>query len=366
MGPRVGLEGAVERYGADVAKPIQELEKELPELFSSAQTLYINFNMNTRPGRKTIEAFQLSAKSFGTTGKGVSRLQDPAWILADLRMRKTPEELELLRHASWITEESYLHALKEIRPGRHEYEVEAILDSGYRTRGADGPAYSTIVGSGPNATILHYNANAEILRDGDLVLIDSAASYEHYASDVTRTFPVNGRFTPEQRRLYEIVLRAQKRVIEAVRPGETLKGLHKIGALALIEGMIELGWLPDRPPETLFAEHAHRTYFMHGIGHFLGLDVHDPGHTEINGQPCPLEPGMVITIEPGLYVDVSAEGAAEPYRGSGIRIEDPVLVTETGCEVLTPRIPKEVDEVEGLLARATKRRGRSTSKPAAL
>jgi Xaa-Pro aminopeptidase len=361
VGVRAGLEGAVEQYGADDAHAFQDLEKELPSLFVAAQTLYISLHMNTRAGRKILEAFQLSAKSFGSTGRGVSRLHDPAWILADLRMRKTDEELALMRRASWITEESYLAALREIRPERCEYQVEAALDCGYRTRGADGAAYSTIVGSGSNATILHYNENSETIRDGDLVLIDSAASYGHYASDVTRTFPVNGTFTPEQRRVYEIVLRAQKRVIESVRPGETLKGLHKLGALTLIEGMAELGWLPNSPAETLFNEHAHRTYFMHGVGHYLGLEVHDAGHTEINGQPCPLEPGMVITVEPGLYVGPDADGAAEAYRGIGVRIEDPVVVTETGCEVLTSRIPKEPDEVEHALAKSvTRRKRRST------
>lgn len=349
IGKRAGLEGATTQYGADMAYSIHDLEKELPELFRSAEVLYFSPHMDTRPGRKILEAFQASATSFGSTGRGVSRLQDPTWILADLRMRKTPEEIQLIRHAAWITEESYLAMIREIRPGRYEYEIEALLDAGYRIRGADGTAYTTIIGSGPNATVLHYNRNSNVLRDGDLVLIDSAASYEHYVADVTRTFPINGKFTPEQRRVYDVVLRAQKRVLEAVRPGETMKGLHKLGALMLIEGMIELGWLPRESPEELFEKQAHRTYFMHGIGHYIGLHVHDAGHTEQNGSPYPLEMGMALTIEPGLYVAPDVEGPAEPYRGIGVRIEDSVLVTETGCEVLTSRIPKEPDEIERLL-----------------
>lgn len=353
VGKRAGLEGATTQYGADMAYSIHDFEKELPELFRSVDVLYFSPHMDTRPGRKVLEAFQVSARSFGSTGRGVSRLQDPTWILADLRMYKTPEELQLIRHAAWITEESYLATLREIRPGRYEYEIEALLDAGYRLRGADGAAYTTIVGSGPNATILHYNRNADILRDGDLVLIDSAASYEHYVADVTRTFPVNGRFTPEQRRVYDVVLRTQKRVLEAVRSGETMKGLHKLGALTLIEGMIELGWLPDESPEKLFETQAHRTYFMHGIGHYIGLHVHDAGHTERNGSPYPLAAGMTLTIEPGLYVAPDVEGPAEPYRGIGVRIEDSVLVTETGCEVLTSRIPKEPDEIERVLSTKT-------------
>jgi len=351
-GPRAGVEGAVSTFGADAAYPVADVEKELAELFRQVRTLYFTPNMNTRLGRKILEVFQSSAKSYGSAGRGVNQLRDPQWILAELRMRKTPEELAMIRHAARISCDVYADVLPRIAPGRYEYEIEAALDSGYRTRGADGPAYPSIVGSAENATVLHHVQNDRQMASGDLLLIDSAAAYGHYSSDVTRTFPVGGRFTPEQRRVYEVVLRVQKAILERCAPGIAIKELQRLATTELTRGMVELGWLEDRPVETLIEEGAHKPYYMHGIGHHIGLDTHDAGHSEKNGEPYPLEPGMVFTVEPGLYVSESEEGRAAACAGIGVRIEDTVVITEDGHENLTVTIPKEIDDVEASVARA--------------
>jgi Xaa-Pro aminopeptidase len=350
-GKRAGIEGATEEFGADAAYAVQDLEKKLPSLLDRASTLYLTPNINTRSGRHILEAFQNSAKSFARVGHGASELRDPAAVLTRLRMRKTPEEILLMRHAAAITREAYAAAIPEIRPGRWEFEIESLLDHAFRRQGGDGPAYTTIVGSGDNATILHYVANSRRIEPGDLVLVDAAAAYGHYVSDVTRTFPADGRFRPAQRSVYEAVLRTQKETIGNVRPGVSVKELHKAGALSLIEEMKRLRWLPDEPAEALFKEHRHHAFFMHGIGHYLGLDTHDAGFTEMEGSPYPLEEGMVITVEPGLYVPRGTEGVAEEFQGIGVRIEDDVLVTADGAEVLTVGIPKEIEEVEEALSR---------------
>ena len=266
-----------------------------------------------------------------------------------MRVRKTPAELDMMREAARITTCAYDDAVSKISPGPWEYEVEAALDYGFRANGGDGPAYTPIVASDANATVLHYRENWRRMGDGDLVLIDAAASYGHYSCDVSRTYPVDGSFTPSQRRVYEIVLQAQKAVIGAVQAGTTLKDVHRFGAMALIQGMIKLGWLEDGPPEELLKERAHRTCFPHAIGDYLGLDTHDVGPIVFDDKHYPLEEGVVFTVEPGIYVPSDAEGALAEYAGIGVRIEDSVIVQAGGCEVLTSQIPKDLEEVESRL-----------------
>lgn len=351
-GSRAGVDGAVNDYGADVAHSIDDVEKELPALFLKAYHAYLKPDVHTALGRALFGMYERSAKSSDRLGHGAVELRDPTWLLASMRVHKTPEELDLMRHAAAITRESYAETIPHIRPGAYEYEIQARLEYGWRSRGADGPAYTSIVGGGNNSTCLHYVENDQALRDGDVLLIDAGCMYEHYASDVTRTYPVNGKFSDAQRRIYEIVLRAEKATVEAMKPGVAIKELHETGALIMIEGMVELGWLEDKDPAELLEDKAHQPFFMHGIGHHLGLDTHDSGPAESGGEPFPMQPGAVVTIEPGIYVSDGADGVDPEYYGIGIRVEDDVLITPDGYEVLTDGIVKEIEDVEAAVGSA--------------
>ena len=229
--------------------------------------------------------------------------------------------------------------------GRHEFELDAVIREVFRRNGCERPAYGPIVGSGPNATILHYRKNARRMADGDLVLVDAGCEHEYYASDVTRTFPVSGTFSPAQRRIYEIVLEAELAAIEAVRPGATVDGVHEVAVRTIVLGLVRIGVLRG-DPSRLVAECAHKPYFMHRTSHWLGMDVHDVGAYHVGGAPRPLAPGMVITVEPGLYFRPDDASVPPEYRGLGVRIEDDVVVIEGGRRELTADLPKTVDAVE--------------------
>jgi Xaa-Pro aminopeptidase len=274
-----------------------------------------------------------------------SEIADPRAILHEMRLRKSGEEVELLRRAVAISAEAHREAARIARGGTLELELEAVIDYTFRRRGGRGPAYTTIVGGGRNATILHYISNDQKLEDGSLVLIDAGCEYQGYAADVTRTYPVGGRYTGAGREVYEAVLAAQLEALAAVRPGATLPSIHEVAVRALVERMLELGLLHGTL-DDLIAREAYRPYYMHSTSHWLGLDVHDVGTYRSGGEPRPLEPGMVFTVEPGLYVPAEDENAPSRLRGIGVRIEDDVLVTETGAEVLTAAIPKAPAEVE--------------------
>jgi Xaa-Pro aminopeptidase len=261
-----------------------------------------------------------------------------------------------MRRAADITREAYVAALRTAKPGVFEHEVEAEMIRCFRRRGSERPAYEPIVGSGPNATILHYRKNDRRMEENDLLLIDAGCELEYYASDVTRTFPVSGRFTPPQRRIYDLVLRAQEATIAATQPGTTIEELHKITVRTLTEGLIALG-LVEGPLETAIEKELYKPFYMHRTSHWLGMDVHDVGSYFVptergeatKTRPRPLSAGHVLTIEPGLYVAVNAK-APDEYRGIGVRIEDDVLVTASGCEVITAAIPKRADELEAILS----------------
>jgi len=274
---------------------------------------------------------------------------DPRPILSEMRLFKAPEEIALMRRAADITREGHLAAAGAIRPGAHEYEVEAAVDAAFRRRGALGPGYPTIVGSGPNATVLHYIQNDRRMEAGELVLIDAGAEFDFYNADVTRTYPVDGRYPPAGRDLVEAVLAAQREAIDAVKPGVRFDDVHQAALRVLVGGLIELGILSGDPEEVL-AKEAYRPFYMHRTSHWLGMDVHDVGAYRAGDESRKLEPGMVLTVEPGLYVSPRAE-APEAFRGIGVRIEDDVLVTETGHDVLTAEIPKEPAAIEALFAR---------------
>jgi Xaa-Pro aminopeptidase len=278
-------------------------------------------------------------------------IRDPGVYLAEQRLIKRDEELAELRRACEITTEAHILAMGYTAPGMWEYQVEAVLDFVFRSRGASGWGYPHIVAGGINGTILHYTENDQQLADGELLLIDAGAEYHGYTADVTRTFPVGARFTPDQRTIYDLVLRANRAAIEEIRPGVPFDAYHQRALRVLTEGLVEIGVLEGEINELIECE-AYKPFYMHRTGHWLGMDVHDVGLYVVDGDQRPLEPGMVLTVEPGLYFGESCGEIDPRWRGIGVRIEDDVLVTEDGCENLTAACPKEADEVEELRRRS--------------
>jgi Xaa-Pro aminopeptidase len=344
-GKRAGIDGAKQQYGADVAYPVAELATRLWELIANTEELHYSLGLHGEIDR-LIGAALVQLRRLEKRGKRPPRaVVDPRVGLHELRLHKRPEELATLTTAAQITCDAHRLAMRHGRPGSHEHELEALINHAFRSRGGAGPGYSTIVGAGANATILHYIANASPIRDGDLVLIDAGCEYQHYTADVTRTWPASGRFSAAQRRVYEAVLATQKSAIAMVRPGITLDDIHDHCVQQLTAAMLELGLLTGTVEDRV-KDLGYRKFYMHGTSHWLGLDVHDVGAYTRDGKPRPLEPGMVITVEPGLYISGSGSDTPAELRGIGVRIEDDVVVTETGHEVLTRACPKEVEEVE--------------------
>jgi Xaa-Pro aminopeptidase len=273
---------------------------------------------------------------------------DPGALIHEMRLVKSDDEIALMRRSADIAAEAHREAMRSARPGMREYEIDALIEYVFRRNGAAAPAYNSIVGSGANATILHYVDNDAELRDGDLLLIDAGAEYEGFASDITRTFPVSGRFTDAQRDIYQLVLDCQEECIRMVRPGVTLDEMHERSVEILTEGIVRLGLLKGEAAK-LVEEGEYKKFYMHRLGHYLGMDVHDAGAYHVDGQPRPVGPGVVMTVEPGLYIAEDAEGIPDKYRGIGVRIEDDVLVTPGGFDVLTDKAPKGVEEIEELM-----------------
>ncbi|HEX9936052.1 MAG TPA: aminopeptidase P N-terminal domain-containing protein [Longimicrobium sp.] len=349
-GPRAGVDGARERYGADAAYPLDELDQRLKELIEPAKAIWYALGSDDDMDRRLIGWIRGWRNRPPRSDKGVTDVTDPRNLLDPMRLVKEPGEMELIRRACRLSAQGHLRAMAAARPGIGEWELEALLDATFRAAGPEcGTAYPSIVGSGPNAAILHYVVNDRRAQDGDLVLIDAGASVGLYCGDITRTFPVNGRFTPAQRRVYDLVLRAEETAISLVRPGATVQGIHEATRDVLIRGMIELGLLSGDPEELAEGDEFKR-YFMHQTSHWLGLDVHDAGGYNLpGGEWRPMGPGMVLTLEPGLYIPHDAPDVPDELRGIGIRIEDDVLVTEDGCEVLTRDVPVDPDEIERLV-----------------
>jgi Xaa-Pro aminopeptidase len=272
---------------------------------------------------------------------------DPRDALHELRLHKRPEELAALKKAADISIEAHIAAMRTGRPGVFEHELEALIDYTFRRRGGQGPGYTSIVGAGENATILHYIDNRCAIAEGDLVLVDAGCEYDHYTADITRTWPANGRFSPVQRRVYEIVLACQVEAIAMIKPGITIDDIHNLCVRRLTEGMIALGLLGGAVDDRI-SDQSYRRFYMHGTSHWLGMDVHDVGAYVRDGKARALEPGMVLTVEPGLYIAADADAPPE-LRGIGIRIEDDVLVTERGHEVLTAACPKTIGDIEAVI-----------------
>ena len=348
-GPRAGVEGAVETFGADVAFPIDELPKKLPDYLGDVERIHYRLAQNDDADAKLFDCLNQLRRGARRGVAAPEAIIDSSVHLHEMRLRKSDAELATMRRAAEITKEAHLRAMQITRPGMHEYEIDAELLHVFRKHGCERPAYESIVGSGPNATILHYRAGNRVMNDSELVLIDAGCEYDYYASDVTRTFPVNGRFSDEQRAVYEVVLHAQKAGIDAVKPGVTLKDIHDGAVRSITEGLVGIGLLKG-DVDSLIEEKKCEPFYMHRTSHWLGMDVHDVGRYNVGGEHRPLEPGFVLTVEPGIYIANDAEDVDERWRGIGIRIEDDVVVTKAGHEVLTDGIPKEIEDVEAACA----------------
>ena len=346
-GPRAGVDGAVARFGADAAFPIAELSQRLPDYLSGVRRLHYRLGADRAFDAKVLSAIDAVRAKARSGAVPPREIVDPAVIVHEMRLRKSPAEIETMLRAAAITAEAHARAMQVAQPGRYEFEVEAELLKVFRGRGSERPAYGSIVGSGPNATVLHHRRNDRQMLAGELLLIDAGAEFQYYACDVTRTFPVAGRFSAEQRALYDLVLESQLAAIARVRPGVTLPEVHAAAVQVLADGLIALG-LIDGPLATALEKETYKPYYMHRTSHWLGMDVHDVGDYFVDRQPRRLEAGFVLTVEPGLYV--APGSACDPkWHGIGIRIEDDVLVTSDGQRVLTEGIPKTVAEIERLL-----------------
>ena len=348
-GRRLGIDAAPDELGIDEAWDESDFWSSLPELLRGYGSLVWSVGSEPERDRRFLDIVQGLRKRARGKVTPPTEILDPRGLLHELRLRKDESEIECMRKAAAITAEAHQQAMRDCAPGMGEHELDAQLEYTFRRRGGDGCAYTNIVAGGANACILHYVVNNSPLVDGELLLIDAGAEWQHYASDVTRTFPVNGSFTEDQKALYEVVLAAQEAAIDCVRPGVPFREVHETALACLCQGLVDLGILEGTLEEALESG-AYKPYYMHGTSHWLGLDVHDCGSdTTPAGESRLLEPGMVLTVEPGLYIDANSE-APERWWGMGIRIEDDVLVTPSGHEVLTAAIPKSVADVEAACA----------------
>jgi len=350
-GWRSGEEGAVADYGANAAYPISKLDEHLASLLGNADRIYYRFGADPNIDLRVVSIMRGFQRERQRNGKGPNSVIDPAEILHEMRLIKDPIDLEKLRYAVKISEDAHIAAMRELRPGMFEYELEATLRYLFLKGGSHRPGYPPIVASGPNATILHYTANNRRVESGDLVLIDAGAEYDYYTADVTRTMPASGRFTEPQAEVYQVVLDAQFAAIDAVKPGASFMEPHERALRTLTEGMVRLGLLKGAVDE-LIKEEAFKKFYMHRTSHWLGMDVHDAGPYKVADEWRRLAPGMILTIEPGIYIANDYDDVDEKYRGIGVRIEDDVLVTQSGNEVLSHRTPKTIEDIERTMAGA--------------
>jgi Xaa-Pro aminopeptidase len=351
VGPRAGVDGAVERYGADRAYPLAELGQVLPRLLEKAPFVYHDVLRDDPLAGELLAAVRAAQAGRPRAGSGPTVIHAPADILHEMRLHKEPAEVLRMRQAIDIACEAHRAAMAAARPGMYEYELEALVDGTFRRRGATGPAYPSIVASGANATVLHYTENDRPLGADELLLLDAGAERAGYCADVTRTFPTGRRYTGAQRDLYDAVLAAQLAAIAAVRPGVTLDEVHRTALRVLVDALIAHGLIKGSADEAIDDE-LYKRFYMHRTSHWLGRDVHDVGLYKVDNAPRRLEPGMVFTVEPGLYVPPDADDVPAEFRGIGIRIEDDVHVTGAGVEVLSAAAPKQIEELEALRAQA--------------
>jgi len=349
-GLRAGTRGAVDTFDADDAFPVGDIDEILPGLMESCDRVY--YTMGSRPqfDQRVMEWINRLREGARTGMRTPDKFVSLEHLLHDMRLYKSRSEIRVMRTAAKIACRAHKRAMQHCRPGQYEYEIDAELSHEFRTAGMV-PAYSSIVGGGANGCILHYTENNAQLNDGDLLLIDAGAEYDCYASDVTRTFPVNGRFSAPQKALYEVVLAAQTAAIKKVRAGNHWNAPHAAAVRVLTRGLIKLGILKGKPADLIRKE-AYRRFYMHRTGHWLGMDVHDVGDYKVGGTWRELEPGMVLTVEPGLYIPAGTRGVARKWWDIGIRIEDDVLVTRDEPDVLSAAAPRTVAEIEAVMTHA--------------
>ena len=337
FGRREGVDGAVKNHKADKAFPIDKFAADLGKLLNGHDKLYYRFGVDEKLDLQIIKYLSAQRQRRLKSPYPPHTIVDPTILIHEMRLHKTPGEVEFMQKAATISAEAHILAMQKTKPGMNEFQVESMIEAYMRDNGASGVAYNSIIGGGENATILHYVENNRPLKDGDLLLVDAGAEYNGYAADITRTFPVNGKYSKAQREVYDVVLDVQLQCIEATKTGNTvLKGKTK----------------------DLIKKKSYMKYYMHGVGHYLGLDVHDAGRyfTDQSAKNSrPFAPGMVLTVEPGLYIPPDDKSAPSKYRGIGIRIEDDVLVTKEGNRNLTAKVPKNPDEIEALMQKPTRK-----------
>ena len=348
-GRRAGQEGAIADYDADDAFPIGDIDDILPGLIEGRERVYYAIGTNETFDHQLMDWIKLIRSKARQGAQPPSEFVALDHLLHDMRLYKSANEVKVMRHAAEISARAHIKAMQASRTGLFEYHLEAELDYEFRKGGAKMPAYGSIVAAGANACILHYRENDAQLRDGDLVLIDAGCEIDCYASDITRTFPVNGRFSPEQTAIYELVLAANEEAFRHIAPGRHWNEAHEATVRVITAGLVELGLLQGDVEELIEAQ-AYKPFYMHRAGHWLGMDVHDVGDYKIGGEWRVLEPGMAMTVEPGIYIATDNQNVDARWRGIGVRIEDDVVVTRTGCEILTGGVPKAIDEIEALMA----------------
>ena len=357
FGRRQGVEGAVKNYKADQSFSIDRFAADMAKLLDGHDKLYYRFAVDKALDQQILQYLSGQRVRRLKTAYPPHTISDPTPIIGDMRLHKTVKEVALMQRAADIAVEAHVLAMKKVKPGMNEAQVESLMEAYMRDKGASGVAYNSIIGGGDNATILHYVENNMPLKDGNLILIDAGAEYEGYASDITRTFPINGKYSKAQREVYDVVLDVQNQCIEYTKTGNTVKARQEFSIELLTEGMKKLGLLKGKTKD-LIKNRSYMKYYMHGVGHYLGLDVHDAGRYFVDQtarHSRPFAPGMVLTVEPGLYIPPDDKSAPAKYRGIGIRIEDDVLVTKEGNLNLTAKVPKDPDEIEALMQKPARK-----------
>ena len=350
-GYRAGPEGAVADFGADDAFPISDIDDILPGLIEGRERMYYAMGKHQTFDRQVMQWVNVIRSRVRNGAHPPGEFLDLDHLLHDLRLYKSAAEIRVMKKAGKISAGAHVRAMQLCKPGVAEYQLEAEIQHEFGLNGARFPAYASIVGSGKNGCILHYTENRDVIKDGDLVLIDAGCELEHYAADITRTFPANGTFSKAQKELYEVVLKAQLAAIKTIKPGGHWNESHDATVKVITKGLLDLGLLKGTL-NKLIAKEAYKDFYMHRAGHWLGMDVHDVGDYKVGDEWRVLEEGMVMTVEPGIYVAPDNTKVAKKWRGIGIRIEDDVVVTKEGCEVLTADVPKTVKDIEALMAKA--------------
>lgn len=348
-GFRAGQVGACKSFGANESFSISEFEKMLPSLLEGRTEIHYSLGIDTVFDKILLDAINKIRGRIRSGLQSPIAIVDIADTLHEMRLIKSPGEIALMRKAATISADAHIRVMQICKPGMNEYELEAELAYIFNRNGARSPAYTSIVGSGENSCILHYNNNNQMIKNGSIVLIDAGCEYQNYASDLTRTFPANGKFSPEQRAIYEIVLAAQLAGIKTIRPGASWSAAQEVIVKIITKGLLDLGLLKGNLND-LIEKNAYFKFYMHKSGHWIGLDVHDTGRYKINGKWRKLKPGMVLTVEPGIYISADIPGIPKRWHNIGVRIEDDVLVTAKGNEVLSQRLPKEIDDIESLMS----------------